>query len=131
MHELSLARAIQEIVLSHAGGRPVRSVQMRVGHLRQVVPESLRFYVRVVCEDTVAAGAEFEMEFVPALLRCKRCGSEWDPAPRPAHLEEDLLLLPRFRCPDCGEGGADVIQGEEFEVESIVIEEGNRCIAPR
>ena len=131
MHELSLARAIQETVLSHAEGRPVRSVQVRLGHLRQVVPESLRFYFGVVCEGTVVAGAELEMELVPALLRCTGCGTEWDPAPRPAHAEDELLLLPRFRCPECSEGGAEVIRGEEFELESIVVEEGSRCIAPR
>ena len=44
MHELSLATGIVETVEKHAEGRPVISVQMKIGALRQVVPESLDFY---------------------------------------------------------------------------------------
>ena len=131
MHELSLAGAIQETALRHAAGNPVRSVQMRIGRLRQVVPESLRFYFGIVSKDTASDGAELELELVDALLRCGECGREWDPAPRPAEDEEDLLAVPMFRCPGCGAAGAAILQGEEFEVESIVIEEGSECIAPR
>jgi hydrogenase nickel incorporation protein HypA/HybF len=131
MHELSLAGAIQETALRHAGGRPVRSVQMRIGRLRQVVPDSLSFYFGVVSKETLTEGAALELELVDALLRCGACEREWDPAPRPAEEEDDLLLPPMFRCPACEAGGAQVMLGEEFEVESIVIEEGSECIAPR
>jgi hydrogenase nickel incorporation protein HypA/HybF len=132
MHELSLAGAIQETALRHADGKPVRSVQMRIGRLRQVVPDSLRFYFGVVGKDTLSDGAELELEMIDALLRCGACGSEWDPAPRPAEDESELLMPPMFRCPRCSAGGAAVVRGEEFEVESIVIEErGPECIAPR
>jgi hydrogenase nickel incorporation protein HypA/HybF len=131
MHELSLAGAIHETALRHAGGRPVRSVQMRIGRLRQVVPDSLGFYFGVVSKGTLAEGAALELELVDALLRCGGCEREWDPAPPPAEEEDDLLLPPMFRCPGCGAGGAEVMLGEEFEVESIVIEEGSECTAPR
>ncbi len=132
MHELSLAGAIQETALRHADGWPVRSVQMRVGRLRQVVPDSLRFYFGVVSKDTLSDGAELELELVDALLRCGACDREWDPAPRPAEEEGDLLMPPMFRCPQCAAGGAEVVRGEEFEVDSIVIEERRPdCIAPR
>lgn len=131
MHELSLAGAVQSTALRHADGRPVRSVQMRIGRLRQVVPESLRFYFGIVSKDTLSDGAELELELIDALLRCGACGREWDPAPRPAEHEADLLLPPMFRCPGCRGGGGEVLRGEEFEIESIVIEEGSECIAPR
>jgi hydrogenase nickel incorporation protein HypA/HybF len=132
MHELSLAGAIQATALRHADGKPVRSVQMRIGRLRQVVPDSLRFYFGVVTKDTLSDGADLELELIDALLRCGECGGEWDPAPRPAEDESELLLAPMFRCPRCSAGGAEVVRGEEFDVESIVIEErGPECIAPR
>jgi Zn finger protein HypA/HybF involved in hydrogenase expression len=40
-------------------------------------------------------------------------------------------MLPSFRCPDCGLAGADVIRGDELEVESIEVvdNEEERCIA--
>ena len=123
MHELSLAGAIHETALRHADGRPIRSVQMRIGRLRQVVPDSLRFYFGVVSKETLSDGAELELELIDALLRCGACGGEWDPAPAPAEDEGDLLLPPMFRCPTCEAGGAQVLRGEEFEVESIVVED--------
>jgi hydrogenase nickel incorporation protein HypA/HybF len=124
MHELSLSSAIVETALRHAEGLPVKSVQMRVGRLRQVVPDSLVFYFEIVARDTGCDGATLELELIDALLRCRECSGEWDPAPKPAADEEDLLLPPMFRCPSCGAGGAEVARGEEFEIESIVVEEG-------
>jgi hydrogenase nickel incorporation protein HypA/HybF len=112
MHELSLASAIIDTAERHAEGRPVRVISMRVGALRQVVPDSLELYVEIVGRDTVCEGARLELEIVPALLRC--CGKEWEP--------------PSFRCPHCG-GGGEVVAGDEFMVESIQIEEES-CIAP-
>jgi hydrogenase nickel incorporation protein HypA/HybF len=123
MHELSLASAIKETAVRHAEGRPIRSVQMRIGRLRQVVPDSLRFYFGIVSADTLCDGAALELELIDALLRCGGCGREWDPAPQPAEHENDLLVAPMFRCPACKAGGTEVLRGEEFDVDSIVVED--------
>ncbi|MCK5756142.1 MAG: hydrogenase maturation nickel metallochaperone HypA, partial [Mycobacterium sp.] len=48
MHELSLCHAIAGVVTSHAEGRPVEVVRVRVGALRQVVPDSLLFCWSIV-----------------------------------------------------------------------------------
>jgi hydrogenase nickel incorporation protein HypA/HybF len=122
VHELSLAGAIVDTVERYADGRPVRSIALRVGALRQVVPESLELYVEIVARGTVCEGARLELEAVPARLAC--CGREWEP--------------PSFRCPTCG-GGGDVVSGDEFLVESIHVgvgstepnrpKEGGACIA--
>ena len=132
MHELSISSAIIDTSLRHAGGRQVSAVSVKAGALRQVVPESLRFYFEIVARDTACARARLELEVVPAWLRCGACAREWDPAPEPrvGHLALGPVL-PSFRCPDCGLAGADVIRGDELEVESIEVvdsEEG-RCIA--
>jgi len=111
VHELSLASAIVDTVERHAEGRPVRVISLRVGALRQVVSDSLRFYLGFVGRGTVCEGAWLELELVPARLAC--CGGEWEP--------------PSFRCPSCG-GGGTVVAGHEFLVESIEIEE-EACIA--
>ena len=104
MHELSLASAIVDTVERHADGRPVRVISLRVGALRQVVPESLELYVDLVGRGTVCEGARLEVEVLPARLAC--CGGEWEP--------------PGFRCPTCG-GGGRVVSGDEFRVESIQV----------
>jgi hydrogenase nickel incorporation protein HypA/HybF len=122
MHELSLSSAILETSLRHAEGRPVRSVQMRIGALRQVVPASLDFYFGIVTRGTLADGADLEVEYRPALLRCEECRRQWQPE------------LPLFRCPGCGGIEIETLSGDEFEIDSIVVEEREEeaeCIAPR
>jgi hydrogenase nickel incorporation protein HypA/HybF len=118
VHELSLSSAIVNTVVKHAAGRRVTVVSLRVGQLRQVVPDSLEFYFGFVARDTVCEGARLEQELVIARLRCDECGSDWE------------VDFPVFRCPACGAAGAQVESGDEFEVESIEVEEAE-CIAPR
>ena len=117
MHELSVASAIVATVEKHADGRPVELVNLRVGTLRQVVPDSLEFYFGFVSDGTICEGALLQIEVVPATLRCEACGAEWE-------LDE-----PVFRCA-CGSTDVEVAAGEELQVESIEVEE-SECIAPR
>lgn len=118
MHELAIADAIVAAAERHAEGRPVTVVRVRVGRLRQVVPESLDFYFGLAAElSEVCSGAELEWERVPSLLRCGACGAEWDPAPPPA--EDEAGLIVRFRCPACESSDHSVMSGDELVVESI------------
>ena len=66
MHELAIAQSVVAIADRHASGRRVASVQLKVGHLRQVVPSALTFAFQLVAEGTVLEGAELEIEVVPA-----------------------------------------------------------------
>ena len=116
MHELSLSGAIVNTVVKHAQERAVSVVNLRVGALRQVVPDTLDFYFGFVAKGTVCEGARLEQELVPARVACASCEREWE------------LDLPIFRCAECG-GAVEVVSGNEFEVESIELEEA--CIAPR
>jgi hydrogenase nickel incorporation protein HypA/HybF len=116
MHELSLAGAVVATVERHARGRPVAVVNLRIGRLRQVVPDSLEFYFGFVAKGTVCEGARVEIEEVPAQLRCEACGKRWE------------LAAPPFQCPDCGGVELGVEGGDELEVESIEMEE-ETCIA--
>ncbi|MGI8904162.1 MAG: hydrogenase maturation nickel metallochaperone HypA [Solirubrobacteraceae bacterium] len=118
MHELSLSSAIIATAVKHAAGRPVSLVSLRVGQLRQVVPDTLEFYFEFVARGTVCEGAALEQEMVPAKLRCNPCAKEWS------------IDIPAFRCPTCGGSDVVVATGNEFEVQSIEVEE-TECIAPR
>jgi hydrogenase nickel incorporation protein HypA/HybF len=111
VHELSLAGAVVDTAVRHAAGRRVTAVYLRVGHLRQVVPQSLAFYFEHVARGTVCEGARLEQEVVPARLACMACGYAW------------ALDDASFRCPECGAAGAHVVSGNELEVESIDVVE--------
>ena len=119
MHELSLSSAVVNTVVKHAEGRPVTVVSMRIGTLRQVIPDTLEFYFGFVSRGTVCEGARLEQELIPARLRCGACEAEWG------------IEVPVFMCPACGPAGRiEVAAGDEFLVESIEVEEAE-CIAQR
>jgi hydrogenase nickel incorporation protein HypA/HybF len=118
VHELSLSSAIVNTVAKHADGRRVAVVNLRVGKLRQVVPDTLEFYFEFVARDSVCEGARLDQEVIDARLRCRPCAREW------------AIEIPAFRCPTCGGSEVEIASGNEFEVESIEIEEA-ACIAPR
>ena len=111
MHELALAESVVRIACAHARGRQVVRVELKVGHLRQVVPSALEFAFGLVAEGTVAEGAELRMEMVPAAGRCRTCGAD---TPLPA--------LP-LSCASCGGLDVDVLEGEELLVDALEIEE--------
>ena len=120
MHELSIAGAVVDTALRHAEDRRVLVVTLRVGEMRQVIPDSLAFYFEIVARDTLAEGARLEQVVVPARLRCGGCSDEWD-----------MEGTPEFRCPRCAVGEVEVIAGNELEVDSIEVEEDKECIASR
>jgi hydrogenase nickel incorporation protein HypA/HybF len=113
MHEFAIASAVVESVVRNARGRTVTAVTIRVGTLRQVVPDSLEFAFGIVARETVCDGARLEQIVIPTRLRCDPCTREW------------AVGLPDFRCPTCGDAGR-VVTGEELEIESIVVEEAAR-----
>ena len=118
MHELSLSSAIVNTAVKHADGRPVTAVNLRVGRLRQVIPETLEFYFEFVARDTLCEGAKLSQETIDARLRCRPCALEWN------------VEIPAFRCPTCGGSDVEIAAGNEFEVESIEVEEA-ACIASK
>jgi hydrogenase nickel incorporation protein HypA/HybF len=126
MHELALSRAIVDAALRHADGRRVSAVHVRIGSMRQVVPESLSFYFVIAARGTACEEARLEMEPVPALLRCVECGQEWDPAPAPLVAHGPLPVegppLPSFACAECG-GAGEVLAGGDLEVEWIEVDD--------
>jgi hydrogenase nickel incorporation protein HypA/HybF len=111
MHELSIAGALVEIVSRHAAGRRVTRVEVRVGHLRQVVPSALELAFELVARDTPAEGAELVLEHVPAAGICRACGSE-----------SELDAFPLV-CAACGGWELDIVRGEELAVDSLELEE--------
>ncbi len=112
MHELSLCHAIAGVVKPHAAGRRVDVVHLRVGALRQVVPESLEFCWSVVCRqlDEDMADACLELELVPAEVNCRACG-------QPSQIESRWSVC----CPRCGSPDVEVLRGNEFLVTSVLV----------
>ncbi|HEV8447498.1 MAG TPA: hydrogenase maturation nickel metallochaperone HypA [Gemmatimonadaceae bacterium] len=111
MHELAIADAVVSMLAEQTTGQRVSRVGMRIGHLRQVVPSSLRFSFALVAKDTPLDGAELEIEPVPAAVWCATCAVESEPHAFP-------LVCDRCRTTD-----VRVTRGEEMLVDWIETEE--------
>ena len=81
------------------------------------MPDTLEFYFAIVgkARSAKARGSSRDHRGAPALRACK---NEWE------------IEIPAFRCPTAAAAQVEVASGNEFEVESIEVEEA-ACIAPR
>jgi hydrogenase nickel incorporation protein HypA/HybF len=111
LHELAIAESVVRIANRHANGRQVTKVQLKVGHLRQVVPSALSFSFDLVAQDTPVEGAALEMEEIPAVGLCRDCETE-------SRLEGFPL-----QCRECKGFDLEVLRGEELFVEFLELEE--------
>ncbi len=111
MHELSLCQAIADHVEARAGGRPVRRVEVRIGHLRQVVPDSLQFAWEMLTETSSLSDCELAVEHIAAVVRCRGCGTD-------TTLEWPILI-----CAACEGHDVDLRSGDELELAWIDVAE--------
>ncbi|HEV7196658.1 MAG TPA: hydrogenase maturation nickel metallochaperone HypA [Pedococcus sp.] len=112
MHELSLCEGIYAIVDRASDGRRVEQIHLRVGRLRQVVPQTLVHCWGLLTESTELAGSQLTIEDVPIRLRCMACGEV-------TQVEASLDLT----CAACGNVQVEVVAGEELMVTSLELGE--------
>lgn len=117
MHEMGIAmeilRIVQDSIPADMTGTRVRRINLKVGRMSAVVPESLRFCFTVAADKTNAAGAELAIEEIPVLVRCGECGRQW------------TIDTPDFVCPECGSGQVELLTGRELDIVSIEVAEEN------
>jgi hydrogenase nickel incorporation protein HypA/HybF len=111
VHELSICQSIGAIVRKHAAGRGVRTVHIRIGKLRQIVPDTLVYCWTLVNEETPLAGSRLEVESIPAAIRCLQC--------RHTQTLTEVLLV----CDSCGSQQVEIVAGEEFLITSLELME--------
>ncbi|SHK51150.1 hydrogenase nickel incorporation protein HypA/HybF [Desulfatibacillum alkenivorans DSM 16219] len=113
MHEMGIALQIAEIAKSAIPKTPadlkVKAVNLRVGKLTAIVPDSLRFCFEIVAKDTPLAGAELNIEEIPIVAVCKECYTE------------TIITDADFSCEKCKSGKLDIISGRELTVSSIEV----------
>jgi hydrogenase nickel incorporation protein HypA/HybF len=112
MHEMSLAQNILDIVLVTARQHSVQkvlSVSIRAGELRGIVPEQIQFCFGLLTKDSIAEGAELQVNTVAIKARCKGCSKEFP------------VKEFRFICPACDHAELETLQGLELLVENIEV----------
>jgi len=112
MHELSICGSIADIVTRRANGRPVDTIHIRVGQLRQIVPDTLVYCWSVVSADTQLDGSQLDIESVRVRIKCRGCDS--------VHEVGDYPVL---LCATCDSADVEVLAGEEFLITSLELAE--------
>ena len=112
VHELAICTAIAKIAHQTAAGRPVERVRVDIGHLRQVVPDTLRHSWEMVVFGTELDSVPLEVREVPAIIECRDCGARTE------------LDLPILRCGQCDSTAIDVVSGDELLVTSLDVTVG-------
>jgi hydrogenase nickel incorporation protein HypA/HybF len=116
MHEMGIALEIIKIasdsIPENLKKSKVERINLKVGKLAAVVPDSLKFCFEVAAKNTPLEGAILQIEEIPVTARCKNCGYFW------------TATQPVFICEKCDSGSVDLLSGRELDIVSIEVEEG-------
>jgi hydrogenase nickel incorporation protein HypA/HybF len=111
MHEMGIAMQIIEIAVASIPAdmknAQVKKVNLKIGKLAAVVPESLHFCFQIAVQDTPLRDADLNIEEIPLKVRCTDCNVEWT-----AH-------EPVFVCRKCNGGSVEMLSGRELDITSI------------
>jgi len=119
MHEMSLVEALLDSLLplcTENKWEKVARIHLKIGSLRQVIPEALVFCFQTASAGTPLAEAAVEITEIGIRQKCGSCGLEWGGE------------IPLGRCPGCGSIEVETISGFELEIDSLeVFENGNEA----
>jgi len=113
MHEMSLAQALIDQVTELAekdGCRRVLSVDVSIGALSGVMPDSLEFCFPVVARGTALEGTILNITEVPLKAVCSACGLTTYPEPF------------EVECSHCGSLSLTITEGRDFKLVSLEVE---------
>jgi hydrogenase nickel incorporation protein HypA/HybF len=108
---MSITQEIIEICQRHAGNRPVRSLDIEIGELSSVVPETIEFCFEACSSGTNLEGARLNIIRVPGIGLCKSCG---------ARTPMQVLY---GACNNCGSYLVIIESGEEMRVKEIEVDD--------
>jgi hydrogenase nickel incorporation protein HypA/HybF len=122
LHELSISQAIADVVLKEAekqDAKKVTLVELEIGELSLLNPEQVEFCLKLIFERTYASEAELKIELVKPQVNCRNCGYEGTLESKDDPLYH--IVMPMFKCPQCGSGELSVKRGRECTVKRIEI----------
>ncbi len=100
---------IAEAEARKAGAGTVRRVEIRVGMLAGVELDALHFAWPMATRETLAEGAELDVEIIEGRARCLECNQEYSIE----HLFDT--------CPHCHSPFKHILQGKELSVKALEV----------
>ncbi len=114
MHELSIARGIADIVCGLVEPRDrkrIRSINVDVGAMSGVVPDSLSFCFEAVALETDLPPKSLAIRRIPFRCYCRTCRREFEG-------DHGIVL-----CTGCGGGETEIRTGRELRVVTIDLDD--------
>jgi hydrogenase nickel insertion protein HypA len=122
MHEFTVASLIVDALLDLAkkqGSKRVLDVHLRVGKLRSLSTEQVKFSYGILTKGTILEGSRLIVEEVTANVHCPKCGydSKLDPDGDSSY----HFALPSLVCPRCRDA-LSIIGGDECIISKVKME---------
>jgi hydrogenase nickel incorporation protein HypA/HybF len=108
MHELALTESVVTAVAERVGAAKVTRVQLEIGRLSGVAPDSVRFCFDVCAEGTALAGAMLDIVETPGRAQCRDCQAQVE--------LDDLIAL----CV-CGSANLQLQSGQELRIIEVEV----------
>ena len=111
MHELGLISAMVksiEVIVQEQGLHEVKKIVLEVGELSGVVPRYMEACYPAAVYKTFMENTVLELETIPGIVRCRRCGREFNAAAWD------------FSCPDCHSLDMEILSGNEVLIKEIL-----------
>jgi hydrogenase nickel incorporation protein HypA/HybF len=111
MHEMSITQGIIDICEKYASGRRVRSLDVEIGELSNVVTEAVEFCFDACSRGTLLEGARLSIHRISGTGHCRQCNTE--------------TSLPEIfaACQNCGGFQITILTGEEMRVREIEVDD--------
>ncbi|MEW6515850.1 MAG: hydrogenase maturation nickel metallochaperone HypA [candidate division FCPU426 bacterium] len=124
MHEFSICTSLINIINSeikniflksnyNEKNTSIKKINIKIGSLRQVIPEYLKFAYRTLTIDSYLFGSELNIDIIPLKISCNNCGYTGE------------IPFNKYVCVKCNSISIDITNGKELFIESIEIEENN------
>jgi len=118
MHELPVTQNIINICIEEAeknGAKKIDKINIVVGALSDIVPDSIHMYFELLTKGTILQGTELKVKKIKARILCKDCG-----------LEEELNKS-GFKCNNCKSENVKILGSSQLYIESMEVDddEGN------
>jgi len=110
MHELGIIENIFTVIEQVADENQlakINSVTLKIGHMRQVIPDMLQFAFESVAKGTRAEGSLLSLEIIPIRMQCQQCTHDFK-------VDDNAYF-----CPQCNGVKLDILSGKEVILESV------------
>lgn len=129
VHEWALAEAIANYIKKSMEGKTIlKKLTISLGELQSIDKDILDFALKEILRSMGITVYELNYEIELAVLRCRKCGYEWELDKSIFH--EDILeaihFVPEiihsyFKCPKCGSRDFNIVRGRGLWIKEIEV----------